>query len=135
MTVVEFPMTRGAANRAARKAARSAAASKPRNSKNGTPEERAAKAGPAVDRVIIPRRSKNRTPEARAAKKTSAAIVEIAPRRADRIVASVVKLVRKDEGAAQSGAPRETLAARRKAMLALLEFAEQEQSDSGPPAA
>jgi hypothetical protein len=43
MTVVEFPKSLAAANRVDRRAARSAAASKPRNSKNGTPEERAAK--------------------------------------------------------------------------------------------
>jgi hypothetical protein len=133
MTIVEFPKSLAAANRVERRAARSAAASKPRNSKNGTPEERAAKAGPVVDRVRIPRRSKNGTPEERAAKKPSAAIVEIAPRRADRIVASVVKLLRKDEGVAQSGVPRETLAARREAMSALVE--QMEQSDPGPSAA
>jgi hypothetical protein len=43
MTVVEFPKSLAAANRVERRVARSAAASKPRNSKNGTPEERAAK--------------------------------------------------------------------------------------------
>lgn len=43
MTVVEFPKSLAAANRVERRVARSAAASKPRNSNNGTPEERAAK--------------------------------------------------------------------------------------------
>jgi hypothetical protein len=133
MTVVEFPKSLAAANRVERRAARSAAASKPRNSKNGTSEERAAKAGPAVDRVIIPRRSKNGTPDERAAKKASAAIVAIVPRRADRIVASVVQLLGKDEGAPRSDAPRETLAARREAMSVLVE--QLEQSDPGPSAA
>jgi hypothetical protein len=113
MTVVEFPKPK-AYNREARRLA----ASKPRCSKNGTPEERAAKAGPVADRVRIPRRSKNGTPEERAAKKASAAIVAIAPQRADRIAASVVKLIGKDEGAA------------------LLKFVRQtEQSDPGPSAA
>jgi hypothetical protein len=109
MTIVEFPKTKTRA--AVRQAARRLAASKPRCSKNGTPDERAAK-------------------------KASAAIVEITPRRADRIVASVVKLLGKNEGAAQPGAPRDTLAARREAMSALLKLAEQtEQSDPGPSAA
>jgi hypothetical protein len=133
MTVVEFPK----AKTAARQQARRLAASKPRCSKNGTPEERAAKAGPVVERVRIPRRSKNGTPEQRAAKKASVAIVAIAPQRADRIVASVVKLVRKDQGATQSGKPRETLAARREAMSALYEamVEQMEPSDPGPSAA
>ena len=117
-TIVEFPKAKGAANRAARRAARSLAASKPRRSKNGTPEERAAKAGRVVERAIIPRRSKNGTPEERAAKRATASVVEIAPRGADRIVASVVKLLGKDEGDA------------------LLKFVRQaDQSDPGPSAA
>jgi hypothetical protein len=137
MTVVEFRKPTATQNQRSsyNREARRLAASKPRNSKNGTPEERAAKAGPVVDRVRIPRRSKNGTPEERAAKKASAPIVEIAPQRADRIVASVVKLVGKGEGAAQSGPPRDTLAARRKAMLALVEFAEREEQSDGPSAA
>jgi hypothetical protein len=131
MTVFEFPKAK-AYNREARRLA----ASKPLNSKNGTPEERAATAGPVVERVRIPRRSKNGTPEARAAKKASAAILEIAPRRADRIVASVVKLVRNDEGAAKSRAPRETMAARREAMSVLATaLGLEDQSDPGPSAA
>jgi hypothetical protein len=131
MTVVEFPKPQGYSREARR-----LAASKPRNSKNGTPEERAAKAGPVVERVVIPRRSKNGTPEQRAAKKASAAILEIAPRRADRIVASVVKLVRKDEGAAKSRAPRETMAERREAMSVLATaLGLEDQSDPGPSAA
>jgi hypothetical protein len=66
--IVEFPKAKTAYSRAAR----SLAASRPRRSKNGTPEERAAKAAPVVARVVIPRRSKNGTPEERAAKKAAA---------------------------------------------------------------
>jgi hypothetical protein len=134
MTVVEFRKPKVTQNqRSYNREARRLAASKPRRSKNGTPEERAAKAGPVVDRVRIPRRSKNGTPEQRAAKKTSAAIVAIAPQRADRIVPSVVRLLRKDDAAAKSSAPRDTLAARREAMSAFVE--QMEPSDSGPSAA
>jgi hypothetical protein len=45
---------------------------RPRRSKNGTPEERAAKATAIVDRPIKRRRSKNGTPEERAAKRAAA---------------------------------------------------------------
>jgi hypothetical protein len=75
MTVVEFPKPK-TYNREARRAA----ASKPRNSKNGTPEERAAaKAnGPFRKVPFKPRRSKNGAPEERAAKKAAgAAVVEL----------------------------------------------------------
>jgi hypothetical protein len=68
--IIEFPK-----KNAAWRAAKRLAASRPRRSKNGTPEERAAKAAPAAARVVIPRKSKNGTPEERAAKKASAAIV------------------------------------------------------------
>jgi hypothetical protein len=49
--------------------------------KNGTPEQRSAKAGPAIERGRKQRRSKNGTPEERAAKQQSAQIVHIVPRR------------------------------------------------------
>jgi hypothetical protein len=109
MTVVEFRKPKVTQNqRSYNREARRLAASKPRRSKNGTPEQRAAK-------------------------KTSAAIVAIAPQRADRIVPSVVRLLRKDDAAAKSSAPRDTLAARREAMSAFVE--QMEPSDSGPSAA
>jgi hypothetical protein len=60
----------------------------PRWSKNGTPEERVAKAAAVVDRPVKPRRSKNGTPEERAAKRaaalpnggTPAPVVDVMPR-------------------------------------------------------
>jgi hypothetical protein len=62
--IVDFPKT------AARRAAKRLASSKPRRSKNGTPEERAAKAVAAVvERVIVRRRSKNGTPDERGPKR------------------------------------------------------------------
>ena len=71
--IVDFPPL------AARRAAKRLASSRPRRSKNGTPEERAAKAAlaPTVGdpRVIKRRRSKNGTPEERAARRTSANVV------------------------------------------------------------
>jgi hypothetical protein len=76
MTVVRFPYSR-------RDAAR-----RPRRSKNGTPEERLAKAGPAAFRSVPfkPRRSKNGTPEERAAKLPPAAVImDLAPERALRV--------------------------------------------------
>jgi hypothetical protein len=71
--LITFPKARTGASRAKKRAA----ASRPRKSKNGTPEERAAKAAalPAVARVIIPRPSKNGTPEERAAKRAATATV------------------------------------------------------------
>lgn len=57
------------------------AARRPRRSKNGTPEQRAAKACPGIERERKQRRSKNGTPEERAAKQQSAQIVHIGPRR------------------------------------------------------
>ena len=59
------------------------ASRQPRRSKNGTPEERTAQAGPPrADRVRKQRRSKNGTPEERAAKlqATSAKIIPLEPR-------------------------------------------------------
>jgi hypothetical protein len=75
MTIVKFPYSR-------REAAR-----RPRRSKNGTPEERDAKAGVAAFRSVPfkPRRSKNGTPEERAAKQPPAAIFDLAPERANRV--------------------------------------------------
>ena len=68
-------------DRAGRRAARQEAARKPRRSKNGTPEERAAaKAnGPFRKVPFKPRRSKNGTPEERAARKAAvvAAVVDL----------------------------------------------------------
>jgi len=66
--IVKFPYS----------ASRRVAARRPRRSKNGTPEERAAKlpaeAGPAT---VIPRRSKNGTPEERAAKNPPATVSNV----------------------------------------------------------
>ena len=64
------------------------AARRQRRSKNGTPEEREAKAGAAAFRAVPfkPRRSKNGTPEERAAKlQTAAAVIDLAPERANRL--------------------------------------------------
>lgn len=59
------------------------AARRPRRSKNGTPEERAAKAPPASPPTPgvhnKQRRSKNGTPEQRAARKRSATVIKIEP--------------------------------------------------------
>ncbi len=75
MTIFKFPYSR-------REAAR-----RSRRSKNGTPEEREAKAGAAAFRIVPfkKRRSKNGTPEERAAVKPAAAIVDLAPERALRV--------------------------------------------------
>jgi hypothetical protein len=75
MTIFKFPYSR-------REAAR-----RPRRSKNGTPEEREAKAGAAAFRSVPfkPRRSKNGTPGERAARQTAAAVIDLAPERADRV--------------------------------------------------
>ena len=75
MTVVKFPY----------KVSRRLAARRPRRSKNGTPEERAAKrATEAEPRIIIPRRSKNGSPEERAANKPTAAasVIDVTAARA-----------------------------------------------------
>jgi hypothetical protein len=80
MTIVKFPTAKTVASRVERRAERRAAASKPRNSKNGTPEERAAARanGPFRKVPFKPRRSKNGAPEERAAKKAAgAAVVEL----------------------------------------------------------
>ena len=85
MTIVEFPTAKAAARRAVKRAA----ASKPRNSKNGTPEERATKANGPVRKVPFkPRRSKNGTPQERAAKKASATVVDVTSRRERRAAAT-----------------------------------------------
>jgi hypothetical protein len=75
MTIFKFPYSR-------REAAR-----RPRRSKNGTPEERDAKAGAAAFRIVPfkARRSKNGTPGERAATKTAAAVIDLAPERASRV--------------------------------------------------
>jgi hypothetical protein len=67
-------------------ASRRLVARRPRRSKNGTPEERAAKAAsrPTIDGPRIPRRSKNGTPEERAAKKAPAAVLDATLRLASR---------------------------------------------------
>jgi hypothetical protein len=84
--IVEFPTAKTAASRAAKRLA----ASRPRRSKNGTPEERAAKAGtaPAADRPRIPRRSTNGTPGERAAKMASATVLDVTSRLASRAAAA-----------------------------------------------
>jgi hypothetical protein len=77
--IIRFP------NRVAKRLA----ARRPRSSKNGTPEERLAKAGPAAFRSVPfkPRRSKNGTPEERAAKlPPQAAVIDLAPERALRLM-------------------------------------------------
>jgi hypothetical protein len=75
MKIFKFPYSR-------REAAR-----RPRRSKNGTPEEREAKAGAAAFRAVPfkPRRSKNGTPEERAAKLQRAAVIDLAPQRELRV--------------------------------------------------
>ena len=61
----------------------------PRRSKNGTPEERAAKAtaAPASGEPRKQRRSKNGTPEQRAVKKPLAAILDLAAASLERRIA------------------------------------------------
>jgi hypothetical protein len=88
MTIVEFP------NVTARRAGRRDAARKPRRSKNGTPEERAAaKAnGPFRKVPFKPRRSKNGTPEERAAKKAASTIIELETVRPKTTARAVVHL-------------------------------------------
>jgi hypothetical protein len=77
-------------DRAARRAARQEAARKPRRSKNGTPEERAAaKAnGPFRKVPFKQRRSKNGTPEERSGKQAAQATagpVDLGPVRIERV--------------------------------------------------
>jgi hypothetical protein len=75
MKIFKFPYSR-------REAAR-----RQRRSKNGTPEEREAKAGAAAFRIVPfkPRRSKNGTPGERAATKTAAAVVDLVSARANQV--------------------------------------------------
>jgi hypothetical protein len=77
--IVKFPYS----------ASRRVVARRPRRSKNGTPEERAAKraveAGPAT---VIPRRSKNGSPEERAAKASPGTVINVASRLASRAEAA-----------------------------------------------
>jgi hypothetical protein len=84
--IVEFPYS----------ASRRAFARRPRRSKNGTPEERAA-AQAATTAVAEPvrklRRSKNGTPEERAAKAIRTATVIELPRRTTSTVASTLLAV------------------------------------------
>jgi hypothetical protein len=77
--IVEFPRTAGYWRRQKSR--------QPRQSKNGSPEQRAAMK-PAADpeRPRQQRRSQNGTPEQRAAKKLLAPVVELAPRRAKKAV-------------------------------------------------
>jgi hypothetical protein len=69
-------------------ASRRIAARRRRRSKNGTPEERAAKAAavPTAERVRKQRCSKNGSPEERAAKKPLAPIIDLASQRAKSVV-------------------------------------------------
>jgi hypothetical protein len=64
-------------------------ARRPRRSKNGTPEERAAKLAPeAAPAPVIPRRSKNGTAEERAAKASLGTIIDVKSRLASRAEAA-----------------------------------------------
>jgi hypothetical protein len=77
--IVKFPYS----------ASRRVAARRPRRSKNGTPEERAAKLAPeAGPATVIPRRSKNGTPEERAAKASLGTVINVTSRLTSRAEAA-----------------------------------------------
>ena len=101
------------------------AARRPRRSKNGTPEERAAKAGPPIEREIKRRRSKNGTPEERAAKQRSAQIVHLGQRRDFRQAVSPRAMTTEEFADYVS----------RLNPAELQELADMMQESSGPPAA
>jgi hypothetical protein len=77
--IVKFPYS----------ASRRVVSRRPRRSKNGTPEERAAKlVSEGAPVPVIPRRSKNGTPEDRAAKASLGTIIDVKSRLASRAEAA-----------------------------------------------
>ena len=120
--IVKFPYS----------ASRRVVARRPRRSKNGMPEERAAKrtaeAGPAT---VIPRRSKNGTPEERAAKNPPATVSNVVSRLLARRTEANTPMTKDEFAAAYTAATP----AQQALVLTMMQRLVEEQSRPNPPAA